>query len=92
MTIFALCYKSYLMRCTRTHYTFNIQVEINNQQKEYRKRYFIIDQQIEGHFVHYSECLFHPPLPSYATQINNPLLTSMISANPDKELGFFCQS
>ena len=32
------------------------------------KRYFIIDQQIARHFVHYSECLSNP-LPFYATQI-----------------------
>ena len=25
------------------------------------KTYFIIDQQIARHFVHYSECIYHPP-------------------------------
>ena len=47
----------------------------------------LIDQQISRHFVHYSVCLYHL-LPFYATQIINPLLTSMISANNNKVLGF----
>ena len=51
------------------------------------KRYFLIDQQIARHFVHYSECLYHP-LIYYATQIINPFLTLRILANHDKGLGF----
>ena len=31
------------------------------------KRYYIIDQQIVQHFVHFSESLYHP-LPFYATK------------------------
>ena len=50
------------------------------------KRYFIIDQQIAWHFVHYSECLFHP-LPFFATLTTNHFPTSRISANHDKGLG-----
>ena len=30
----------------------------------YTKKYFIIDPQFARHFVHYSECLYHPPSPS----------------------------
>ena len=37
------------------------------------KIYFIIDQQKEWHFVHYSECLSNP-LHFYATQTVNPFL------------------
>ena len=33
------------------------------------KRYFIIDQQIACHFVHYSECLYQPP--SHLCNSNN---------------------
>ena len=51
------------------------------------KRYFIIDHQIARHFLHYSECSYHP-LPFYATQMITPLLSSRISANQDKGLGF----
>ena len=47
------------------------------------KRYFIIDQQIARHFVHYIEYPYDP-LPFYATQIINPVLTSRISTNHDK--------
>ena len=55
------------------------------------KRYFIIDQQIASHFVHYSECLYYP-LPLYATQIINHFLTSRIS-QPITIKGLdFCQS
>ena len=52
------------------------------------KRYFIIDEQIARHFVHYSECLNLPPLLFYVTQIINQFLTSWISAYHDKGLGF----
>ena len=46
-------------------------------------RYFIIDQQIAGHFVHYSECLFHPP--SLLCHSNNqPFSYFKVSANHDK--------
>ena len=38
------------------------------------KRYFIIDQQIAPHFVHYSVCLLF-----YGTQIINPFPSSRIS-------------
>ena len=38
-----------------------------------RKRYFIVDQQIVQHFVHYSKCLSNPPS-FYATEIINPFL------------------
>ena len=51
------------------------------------KRYLIIDQQIARHFVLYSEYLYHP-LPFYGTQIITLFLTSTISANQDKWLGF----
>ena len=51
------------------------------------KRYFMIDQQIARHFVHYSEYIYHP-LPFYTTKIINPFLNSRISANHDKGLGF----
>ena len=44
------------------------------------KRYFMIDQQIVQHFVHYSECLSNHP-PFYATQIISSFLSSRISAN-----------
>ena len=54
---------------------------------QFTKRYFIIDQQIALHFENYSERLLHP-LPFDATQITNPFLTSRISANHHKELGF----
>ena len=51
------------------------------------KRYFIIDQQIARHFVHYSECLSN--LTSFYTiQLINPFLISRITANHDKGLGF----
>ena len=51
---------------------------------EYKnKKYFIIDQQIARNFVQYSECLSNL-LPNYETQIINPFLNSMISANHDK--------
>ena len=43
----------------------------------FTKRYFIIDQQIARHFVHYSECLYQL-LPYYAVKIINALLTSRI--------------
>ena len=43
----------------------------------YHKRYFIIDQEIMRHFVHYSECLYLP-LPFSATQIINTFLTLRI--------------
>ena len=33
------------------------------------KRYFLIDQQLARHFVHYSEWSLTQPLPFYATQI-----------------------
>ena len=49
------------------------------------KRYFIIDQQLARQFVQYSECLY---LLFYATPIINPFLTSKISANHNKGLGF----
>ena len=48
-----------------------------------RKRYFIIDQQIVQHFVHYSKCLSNPPS-FYANEIINPFLNKMILANHDK--------
>ena len=51
------------------------------------KKYFLIDQQIARHFVHYSKCLYNP-LPFNATQIDNPFLTSRISSNHDRGLGF----
>ena len=51
------------------------------------KRYFIIDQQIAEHFVHYSKYL-SKPLPFYATEMINPFFNSRISANHNKELGF----
>ena len=51
------------------------------------KRYFIIDQQIARHSVHYSECLYHP-LPIYATQMIKHFLTSRISTNHDKGFEF----
>ena len=51
------------------------------------KRYFTIHQQIVRHFVHYSECLYHP-LPFYANQIIGNFLTSRMWANQDKWLGF----
>ena len=51
------------------------------------KRYFIINQQIAQHFVHYSECLCHP-FPSMKLKIVNPFLTSRIPANHDKVLEF----
>ena len=50
-------------------------------------RYFIIDQQIAWHFVHFSECLSNL-LPFYATQIINSFLNSRISADHDKGLEF----
>ena len=53
----------------------------------HNKRYSTIDQQIARHFVHYNECLYHP-LPFYTTQTMNPFLTSSLSANHDKGLGF----
>ena len=46
----------------------------------------IKDQQLARHFVNLNECLFH--LPFYGTQIINPFLTSRISGNDDKGLGF----
>ena len=46
------------------------------------KRYFIIDQQIARHFVHYRECLSNP-LPFYTIQITNPFLNSRISPNKE---------
>ena len=55
--------------------------------KDLYKRYFIINQQIARHFVQYSECLYHP-LPFYVTPIINSFLTSGITANHDKGLGF----
>ena len=51
------------------------------------KRYFIKDQQIARHSVHYSECLSNP-LPFYSNQIINPFLNSRISANDNKGLEF----
>ena len=53
----------------------------------YDKGYFIIDQQIARHFVHYSNYPNHP-LPFYTTNITNPFLTPRISAYHDKGLGF----
>ena len=58
-----------------------------NSSLEIDKRYFMIDQQIAQHFVHYSKCLYHPLL-FFATQIIIPFLNSKISANHDKWLGF----
>ena len=49
-----------------------------------RKIYFIVDQQIARHFVHYSERLSNP-LSFYATQIIKPFHNSRISANHDIE-------
>ena len=49
--------------------------------------YFLIDQQIACYFVHYSICLYHPPL-FYATQTIDPFLTSRISANHEKGWDF----
>ena len=51
------------------------------------KRYFIVDQQIARHFVHYSECT--NPLPFYLTQMINPFLILRTLANHDKGLGFY---
>ena len=53
-----------------------------------KKKYFIIDQQIARHCVHYSECLSNP-LSFNATQITTPFLNSRISANHDQGLGFY---
>ena len=47
------------------------------------KRYFIIDQQITRHFVHYGECLYLP-FPIYATKKINSYLTLRISAHHDE--------
>ena len=55
--------------------------------KDLKKRYFMIDQKILRHFVQYSECLYIP-LPFNATQMINPFLTAMISANNDKGFVF----
>ena len=44
------------------------------------KRDFIIEKQIGRHFVQYTKCL-SIPLPFYATQIINPFLNQLISAN-----------
>ena len=49
------------------------------------KRYFILDQQIAWHFVHWMS--LQTPF-SYVTQIINPFLTSRLSANHDTGLGF----
>ena len=48
---------------------------------------FMTEKQIAKYFVQYSECLSNP-LPFYATQIINPILNSMISANHNKGEGF----
>ena len=40
-----------------------------------KKRYFMIDQQIAQHYLHYSKCLYHPP--------------SLVCDSNDKPISYF---
>ena len=53
------------------------------------KRNYKIEQHLVQHFKYYSECSsYPPPLPLFATPINNSFLSSFISINHEKGLKF----
>ena len=70
---------------SRTDWEASVRLSLTTLVVRLNKRYFIIDQQIARHFVHYSECLSNPPS-LYATQMINPFLNSRIKDNHNKGL------